>query len=213
MRHFKSLGYQSLVYHGNNGAPVSQPVFAPDQTSNMNEIDDTIGSSDQIAFTLAGVPYATFVGNATYYDTNPPPWSYPYDQSQDTIQLMNVFASGSTQQSQALTLALALPGMLTTWMLNQPSILGSVAWDHLPIAAISDIGLAEPGQPLALDARASYDPGVSGGQLGYQWSFGDGATASGVSVTHTYRLPGTYTLTLKVTAPNGTRSISKTITG
>ena len=88
-----------------------------------------------------------FVGNTTYYDFNsnppPPPWSYPNDQPQDTIQLMNVYANGSTQQSQALTLALALPGMLTTWMLNQPSILGSVGWDHRPIAAISDIGLAD----------------------------------------------------------------------
>jgi len=208
---FQALGYSSLVYHGNNGEPVSQPVFAPDQTNNVQEQDDTIGSSDQIAFTMAGIPSAMFVGNATYYDTNPPPWSYPYDQRQDTIQLMNVFASGSTQQSQALTLALALPGMLTTWMLNQPNVLGSVAWDRRPIAAISDIGLAQPGHPLQLDARASYDPGAPDSKLGYQWSFGDGVTASGISVAHTYTLPGAYTLTLTVTAPNGTRRISKTI--
>ena len=133
---FQSLGYQSLIYHGNNGAPVSQPVFAPDQTSNVQLLDDTIGSSDQIAFTMAGIPSAMFVGNTTYYDFNsdppPPPWSYPNDQPQDTIQLMNVYANGSTQQSQALTLALALPGMLTTWMLNEPSILGSVRLGHRP---------------------------------------------------------------------------------
>src|SRR5262249_12081276 len=70
---FQALGYQSLAYRGNNGATVSQPVFAPSQTSNVQEQDDTIGSSDQIAFTLAGVPCSTFVGNATYYDNNPPP--------------------------------------------------------------------------------------------------------------------------------------------
>ncbi len=208
---FQALGYQSLDYHGANGASVSQPVFTPDQTSNVQLLDDTIGSSDQIPFTLAGLPSAMFVGNTTYYDSNPPPWSYPNDQSQDTIQLMNVYASGSTEQSPALTLALGLPGMLTTWMLNQPAVLGSVSWDHLPIAAISDIGLAEPGQPLAVDARASYDPGVNNSQLGYQWNFGDGTTASGIAVTHIYQSPGTYTLTLKVTAPSGTRSISKTI--
>jgi hypothetical protein len=208
---FQALGYQSLSYQGTGGAPVSQPVFSANQTSNIQLLDDTIGSSDQIAFTLAGVPDATFVGNATYYDNNPPPWSYPYDQPQDTIQLMNVFASGSTQQSQALTLALALPGMLTTWMLNQPSILGSVPWDHLPIAAVSDIGAAMPGRPLALDAHASYDPGVSG-ELGYAWSFGDGVRATGVSVTHTYQSPGTYTLSLKVTSSSGgARTITKTI--
>ncbi len=213
---FRALGYQSLDYHGANGKPVSQPVFTPDQTSNVQLQDDTLGSSDQIAFTLAGVPDATFVGNTTYYDFNtpPPPWSYPNDQPQDTIQLMNVYASGSTEQSPALTLALALPGMLTTWMLNQPSVLGSVKWDHLPIAAISDIGLAEPGQPLALDARASYDPGSSGGsELSYAWNFGDGAAATGVSVTHTYQSSGTYTLSLEVTSPSGgTRKVDKTIT-
>jgi LPXTG-motif cell wall-anchored protein len=125
---------------------------------------------------------------------------------------MNVFANGSMQQSQALTLALALPGMFTTWMLSQPSILGSVSWDHRPIAAISDIGLTQPGKPLQLDAHASYDPGVSNSRLSYQWSFGDGTTATGISATHTYKLPGAYTLTLAVTAPNGTRAISKSIT-
>jgi hypothetical protein len=208
---FQALGYQSLSYQGTSGASVSQPVFSADQIGNIQLLDDTIGSSDQIAFTLAGLPDATFVGNATYYDNNPPPWSYPYDQRQDTIQLMNVFASGSTQQSLALTLALALPGMLTTWMLNQPSILGSVQWDHLPIAAISDIGAAMPGQPLALDAHASYDPGA-GGDLSYAWNFGDGASATGVAVTHAYTSPGTYTLTLKVNSSSGgTRTITKTI--
>jgi hypothetical protein len=74
---FQALGYQRLDYHGASGAPVAQPVFAPSQTSNVQLLDDTLGSSDQIAFTLAGVPDATFVGNATYYDSNPPPWSYP----------------------------------------------------------------------------------------------------------------------------------------
>jgi hypothetical protein len=208
---FQALGYQSLSYYGAGGTPVSQPVFSADQTSNIQLLDDSIGSSDQIAFTLAGLPDATFVGNATYYDRNPPPWSYPYDQPQDTIQLMNVFASGTTQQSQALTLALALPGMLTTWMLNQPSILGSAAWDHLPIAAVSDIGAAMPGQPLALDAHASYDP-RAGSQLSYAWRFGDGTSATGVSVSHTYKSSGTYTLVLKVTSSSGgTRTITKTI--
>ena len=208
---FQALGYSRLDYHSASGTSVSQPVFAPDQTSNVQLQDDTLGSSDQIAFTLAGVPDATFVGNATYYDNSPPPWSYPNDQPQDTLQLMNVYASGSTEQSQALTLALALPGMLTTWMLNQPSVLGSVAWDHLPVAAISDVGLVEPGQPLALDASASYDP-QSSGALRYRWTFGDGAAATGVSVSHIYRAPGTYTLKLTATSSTGdTRQIDKLI--
>ncbi len=209
---FQALGYQTLTYHGSNGADVSQPVFSTDQTGNIKVGDDTIGSSDQFAFTLAGLPCVTFAGNSTYYDDNPPPWSYPYDQPEDTIQLMNTFANGSAQQSQALTLALALPGMFTTWMLSQPGVLGQVSWDHRPIAAISDIGQAQPGKPLTLDAKAAYNPANPSAAFTYAWDFGDGATASGVSVTHTYAASGDYTLTLSVTSASGTRKISKLVT-
>jgi DNA-binding beta-propeller fold protein YncE len=37
----------------------------------------------------------------------------------------------------------------------------------------------------------------------YVWAFGDGASASGISVTHTYARPGTYTATLTVTGSDG----------
>jgi hypothetical protein len=209
---FQALGYSTLAYIDQAGHSVTQPVFGPDAVAaNVQTHDDDVGSSDQIPFTLAGVPAAMFVGNATYYDgDNPPPWSYPYDQPQDTIALMNTYASGFATESPALELALALPGMLTTWMLAQPDVLGSAAPDGKPIAAISDVGMALAGQPLALDATASFNPGGTGA-LSYSWSFGDGATASGQSVRHTYAHPGSYVLTLKVSAPGGTRTIRKTI--
>jgi hypothetical protein len=124
---FRALGYQSLTYHDSNQHDVAQPIFTPAQASNIHPEEDQSGGSDQIPFTLAGIPCATFVGNVTYYAPNPPAWSYPYDQPQDTIQLMNTFADGNSQASNALALALALPGMFTTWMLNQPAILGQTS--------------------------------------------------------------------------------------
>jgi len=208
---FQALGYTSLTYHDGNGHPVSLPIFTPDQANNVLLQDDNIAASDQFPFTLAGLPCATFVGNFTYYDRGtPPPWSYPYDQPQDTIQLMNVYANGTEEKAPALTLALALPGMLTTWMLVQPGILGTAAPDGNPVAAISDVGATSPGKPLALDASASYDPSGSS-HLSYFWSFGDGTTATGVSVRHTYSTAGAYTLALTVTSPSGSRRIAKTL--
>ena len=209
---FQALGYSTLDYADANGHSVSQPVFTSDAaTQDIQQFDDDIGSSDQIPFTLAGVPAAMFVGNATYYDSNnPPPWSYPYDQPQDTIALMNTFASGYASESKALELALALPGMLTTWMLAQPDVLGSASPDGKPIAAIGDVGTAVAGQPLALDATASYSPSGSS-TLSYAWSFGDGVTASGQSVSHTYARPGSYTLSLTVSGAGGARGVSKTV--
>jgi Peptidase family M28/PKD domain len=207
---FRALGFGSLAYHGESHQNITQPIFTPGQVSNVLAENDTLGSSDQVPFTLAGLPCATFAGNFSYYDPNPPPWSYPYDQPEDTIQLMNTFADGTAQKAPALVLALALPGMLTAWMLSQPDILGKAPPENNPIAAISDVGLAQAGQSLTVDARASFDPsGVSA--LTYAWSFGDGGTASGVEASHTYTTPGSYTLQLTVQSAVGTRVITKLV--
>jgi hypothetical protein len=207
---FQELGFGTLAYHADSQHDTTQPIFAAGQTRSVVAEDDTLGSSDQVPFTLAGLPCVTLVGNSSYYDQNPPPWSYPFDQSQDTIQLMNTYASGASQKAPALVLALALPGMLTTWMLSQPDILGEIAADGNPIAAISDVGRVLASQPLALDAQASFDP-AAGGPLTYAWSFGDGANASGVAVSHTYTATGSYTVQLTVRSPTGTRVIAKRV--
>jgi len=213
---FRTMGFQELTYHANNGQDVAQPIFTPDQIAHVQQLDDWLGSSDQVPFTLAGLPCVTMAGNfdASPNGTPTPEHpGYPFDTTADTIQLMNTFADGSSQQSRALTLALALPGAITTWMLSQPSILGQVPADAsitgAPIAAISDIGQTLAGQSISLDAQVSYDPG--GNALTYAWDFGDGTTASGIEVSHTYQKTGNYTLTLVVSSAKGMRSIRKSI--
>jgi hypothetical protein len=210
---FRSLGFQNLTYHtSNNTQNVPQPIFTPDQLSNVHVEDDPGLGSDQIPFTMAGVPCVTFAGDGTHPESKAsvmPP--YPFDTSVDTIQLMNTYADGSSRESQALALALALPGMLTTWMLVQPAILGQVAADANPIVAISDIGQTQVGKSITLDASASFDPQNPGAALTYNWNFGDGSSASGVSVQHTYTSAGNSTLTLTVTASGGKSITSKTL--
>ena len=206
---FQRMGYQMLSYHSSNQQDVFQPIFTPDQGKYIQQEDDILGGSDQIPFTLAGLPCATFVGNSSYYEQNPPPWSYPYDQPQDTIQLMNTFADGSSLKSYALVMALGFPGMLTTWMLNQSEILGQSTTNQSPIAAISDVGQTIAGHSIALDARASYDP--AGNALTYTWDFGDRTQANGIAITHTYTRTGTYDLKLTVSSTGGTRTITKII--
>ncbi len=208
---FLALGFRGLTYHNKNGQDSAQPIFTSNQTYNIHQEDDTIGGSDQIPFTLAGLPCATFVGNSTYYDNNPPPWSYPFDQPQDTIQLMNTFADGSSQKAHALTLSLALPGMLTTWMLHQPSVLGETQVSTSPIVAISDIGRTQVNTSMIVDARASFTTENNNVPFNYTWNFGDGTTARGISVTHTYTATGSYTLTLTAQSSAGTRRVSKNI--
>jgi len=55
--------------------------------------------------------------------------------------------------------------------------------------------------------------GSSGNITGYQWDFGDGTTATGAVVTHTYTSSGNYTVNLTVTDSSGnTDSTTQSIT-
>lgn len=60
----------------------------------------------------------------------------------------------------------------------------------------------------------SFDGGSSSAQstATYNWSFGDGATASGKTAAHTYGSAGTYTVTLTVTDDLGTSTVSRDVT-
>lgn len=67
-----------------------------------------------------------------------------------------------------------------------------------PIPPIADAGrdqTAEIGTAVAFDASASID---NVGIVSYEWDFGDGATAFGVTAMHTYAKTGTYIVVLAV---------------
>ncbi|HKT37047.1 MAG TPA: M28 family peptidase, partial [Ktedonobacterales bacterium] len=81
---FRQLGYGSLAYRNDQNQPVTQQIFTPQDLQYAPQADDNLGGSDNYPFALAGLPTATFIGNYSYYDQNPPPLSYPYDQPQDT---------------------------------------------------------------------------------------------------------------------------------
>ncbi len=52
------------------------------------------------------------------------------------------------------------------------------------------------GRPITFDAGSSYDP--DGNITSYHWAFGDGTTAEGSEVVHTYPVIGTFGVTLTV---------------
>lgn len=64
---------------------------------------------------------------------------------------------------------------------------------------------------VTLDGAGSSDP--DGSVVSYQWSFGDGSTASGSRVSHVYAAVGTYTAALTVTDNSGaTNTARRTVT-
>jgi DNA/RNA endonuclease G (NUC1) len=71
-----------------------------------------------------------------------------------------------------------------------------------PIPAISGpAGTISEGDSATFSASGSVDP--NGLVVGYAWDFGDGATGSGVSVTHTFAQDGAFTVHLTVTDNDG----------
>lgn len=67
------------------------------------------------------------------------------------------------------------------------------------------------GQAVSFDASASRDP--DGTIVRYDWDFGDGTTATGVTVTHTYARAGSYLVSLTVTDNQGaTNTATRTVT-
>ena len=79
----------------------------------------------------------------------------------------------------------------------------------VPTVARFTFSPATPGlnEDVAFSAATST---VSGGT--YAWDFGDGTTGAGITVTHRYNRPATFTVVLTVTADNGQASTaSRTI--
>ena len=66
-----------------------------------------------------------------------------------------------------------------------------------PVASAGPDKSVSTGQSVSFSGGASTD--VDGSIVSYSWTFGDGSSAIGLSVSHTYAAPGSYTARLTVT--------------
>lgn len=80
--------------------------------------------------------------------------------------------------------------------------------EQAPVAAFD---VTADGLTVEVDGSASTD--ADGTVTGYAWDFGDGATGTGVTASHTYRSPGEYTIMLVATDDDGlSSSASRVVT-
>ena len=75
------------------------------------------------------------------------------------------------------------------------------AQNQPPVARSGGSYAGHPNERITFNGENSYDP--DGYITSYSWSFGDGATAQGEIVSHTYTSQGSYTVTLVVTDDKG----------
>jgi PKD repeat protein len=79
------------------------------------------------------------------------------------------------------------------------------------VAPTAAFTAATGGRTGTFDAAASTDE--DGTVASYRWTFGDGATGTGVTASHDYAVDGTYTVTLTVTDDDGaTTTTEQTVT-
>ncbi len=71
-----------------------------------------------------------------------------------------------------------------------------------PVARITVTPASGPA-PLAVAVSGAASTAVSGTIASYAWTFGDGATATGIEAAHTFAAPGEYVITLEVTDDRG----------
>jgi hypothetical protein len=123
--------------------------------------------------------------------------------------------SGSGQDALAPAVAVDPDGnVVAAWARGDgvSRVLQAAAYDAAPPAFVSVVvpGRATAGEATTVSAAAA--DAWSGLGPAPTWTFGDGATATGPSVQHTYLAPGTYTVTVSApdvlgTAATATRTI------
>src|SRR5207249_2844856 len=121
-----------------------------------------------------------------------------------------MFGDGGSASGMAVSHAYAVPGAYNATLTVTDSR-GMRASDTAtvqvanrpPVANAGADQTQAPGSPVTFNGAGSSDP--DGTITAYAWSFGDGASATGSTVTHSYAAAGTYTATLAVTDNRGAR--------
>lgn len=228
----QTLGARNYYLQGqwsNNGAVCSHGVTSPVSAANGSPIAGTGAPSSTSGLTYNGgpvvhantvyviywnpvgvVPTAAIGGGAGFY--------YPADQvplagssSDASATFTWDFGDGQSGTGPSVSHAYGAPGSYTVTLTASNSAGSTQARQQVvvhartppsPAFTISSLTPAA-GQVVNFDGGSSFDPPSGGGITGWSWDFGDGAQASGQTVSHAFASNGSRAVTLTVTDAAG----------
>lgn len=169
----------------------------------------TVGSGIPPVAAIAG-PTQAVVGEALLFDA-----TGSGDPDGTIVNYSWDFGDGQTANGSQAVQVYSAPGnywlRLTvtddSGLTDTDSVRVSVASQNAnqaPVANANGPYEAVVDQPISFSGAGSTDP--DGAIVSYQWTFGDGSSASGQSVTHTYTGVGSYIAVLAVTDDQGATS-------
>ena len=89
-------------------------------------------------------------------------------------------------------------------------VLEDTAEETIVVAMIESEGVVAVGKNMLFDASSSLEDQTAT-NVQFNWDFGDGATDSGIEVTHSYETAGDYTVTLQIELPEAVQETSSTV--
>ena len=215
------------------GAAVSHTFTTPGSYNVELQVTDNLGVTDQDSVVVevtapqtintpptAVIAPSTGVGEAPLSivfdgsgstDRDGTITSYQWDMGDGTLlqgsQVNHTYTMAGTFNA---TLSVTDNGNLTD-SVSTPIVVSPAVEPNIAPTAVLTASTVQGYAPLAIsfDAGQSTDP--DGTISSYLWSFGDGSTETGMTASHIYNLPGSYTVTLQVTDNSGDSNETSTI--
>src|SRR5438270_702966 len=162
---------------------------------------------------------ASLTFSATFSDAgvNDGPWAFTIAWGDSSAQTTGSATSQASAITATHTYAAAGTDTVRITVADKDGATGSAtaavnvsATNRPPTAVAGGPYAGSEGAAIAFDGSASSDPDADA--LSYAWSFGDGASGTGVKPTHSYVDNGAYTATLTVTDARGAASAPVTTT-
>jgi glucose/arabinose dehydrogenase len=187
-------GFVRTTYNCTPSSHATDPIYVFDHSSGTGSVMGGV-------FAPAST-YPTYAGNYIFGDYSNNNIKRMVLGANDTVLLVENFTSGDAGGPSDFVIG---PDNLLYYVALNAGEIRKIVYTsaNRPPSAVLQAAPQSGAVPLIVHFSAEQSSDPDGNPLTYRWQFGDGQTATGVAVDHTYAANGTYNATLTVTDSAG----------